>query len=428
MPHSPFPFPPSFYELRRYVRSPGLEGPSVIPVADYHADSNALVQMLRKGHHRVQLDDEAWDRLVTWIDMNAPAYGTWLEIPTVRNRQQYVRQPTVFFNVGMRPSPVDEIQRFRQRRMELLRRYGGVDEDPEVIPDVPSAPVSPQMPPPEEPPAAITAPVGWPFDAAEAQRRQAAAGTPSRLTIELGAGLDMDLVRIPAGDFVLGDPAGYPDERPREVVTISRPFWIGTCEVTNEQFRRFRPSHDSGSEPMLWLKWHPGHFAALNQPRQPVCRVSWHEAAEFCAWLSQQTGKEFTLPNEAQWEWACRAGRDTPWSFGATAAAFPAFANLADSTLLDLGRQAAMEKVKPFFAVEPADDKQAVSAPVGSYRAQSPGASTTCTATSPNGPPAPICRIRSGPTTRGTPPRTRGRSSAAAPGSSVPTCPAPPAA
>ena len=52
MPLSPFPFPPSFYELRRFVRSPGLEGPSVLPVADYHADTNPLVQMLRKGHHK----------------------------------------------------------------------------------------------------------------------------------------------------------------------------------------------------------------------------------------------------------------------------------------------------------------------------------------------------------------------------------------
>jgi formylglycine-generating enzyme required for sulfatase activity len=368
MPLSPFPFPPSFYELRRFVRSPGLEGPSVIPVADYHADANPLVQMLRKGHHRVQLDDEAWDRLVTWIDMNAPAYGTWLEIPTVRNRQQYLQQPTEFFSSWLRPSPVDEIQHFRQRRIELSRRYGGVDEDPEAVPEVPSVPVSPQMPPPEEPQTQIVPPPGWPFDAAEAQRRQAAAGSPHRLTIDLGAGVSLDLVRIPAGEFILGDPSGYPDERPREVVKIARPFWIGTCEVTNEQFRRFRPAHDSGSEPMLWLKWHPGHFVALNQPRQPACRVSWHEAGEFCEWLSQQTGQAFTLPDEAQWEWACRAGSETPWSFGAAAAEFPAFANLADSALLDLGRQAAMEKVKPFFAVEPAEDKQAVSAPVGSYQ------------------------------------------------------------
>ncbi len=252
--------------------------------------------------------------------------------------------------------------------MELLQRYGGVDDDPEAIPNVHREPVTPQMPPPAEPPAPITAPTDWPFDAAKARRRQTVAGSPTRLTLDLGAGVSMDFVRIPAGEFVLGDPAGYSDERPQQAVKITRPFWIGACEVTNEQFQRFRPSHDSGSEPMLWLKWHPGHFAALNQPRQPVCRVSWDEASEFCVWLSLQVGKLCTLPDEAQWEWACRAGNDAPWSFGATAAEFPAFANLADSALLDLGRQAAMEKVKPFFAVEPDNDRQAVSAQVGSYQ------------------------------------------------------------
>ena len=189
MPCSPFPFPPSYYELRRFVRSPGLEGPSVIPVADYHADTNPLVQMLRKGHHNVHLDEESWDRLVTWIDMNAPAYGTWLEIPTVRNRRQYLQQPTDFFSSWLRPSPVEEIEHFRQRRMELLRRYGGVDVDPEAVPPAQAQAVVAEMPPPEEPPAQIVPPAGWPFDAAEAQRRQASAGTPTRLTIELGAGI-----------------------------------------------------------------------------------------------------------------------------------------------------------------------------------------------------------------------------------------------
>jgi formylglycine-generating enzyme required for sulfatase activity len=279
-----------------------------------------------------------------------------------------MQQPTAFFSAGLRPSPVDEIQHFRQRRMDLLRRFGGVEDDPEAVPELPSESVSPLAPPPEEPPTPLVAPAGWPFDAAEAQRRQAAAGTPTRMTLDLGAGVSLDLVRIPAGEFVLGDAAGYSDERPSHVVKVARSFWIGACEVTNEQYHRYRPAHDSGSEPMLWLKWHPGHFAALNQPRQPVCRVSWLEAAAFCGWLSQQTGKKFTLPDEARWEWACRAGSDTPWSFGTAASAFPAFANLADSTLLDLGRQAAMEKVKPFFAAEGEDDRQAVSAPVGSYR------------------------------------------------------------
>ncbi len=368
MPCSPFPFPPSYYELRRFVRSPGLEGPSVIPVADYHADTNPLVQMLRKGHHNVQLDDESWDRLVTWIDMNAPAYGTWLEIPTVRNRRQYLQQPTDFFSSWLRPAPVEEIEHFRQRRMELLRSYGGIDVDPEAVPPAEGIAVLAEMPPPEDSPAPIVPPAGWPFDAAEAQRRQAGAGTPTRLTIELGAGINMELVRIPAGEFILGDRSGYPDERPVGVVSVARPFWIGACEVTNEQFRQFCPEHDSGSEPMLWLKWHPGHFVPLNQPRQPVCRVSWEAADAFCRWLSQKTGRTFRLPDESQWEWACRAGTDSPWSFGKLANDCASFANFADDSLLELGRLAAMEKVKPFFAVEPVNDKQSVSAPVGSYQ------------------------------------------------------------
>ncbi|MCR4415945.1 MAG: SUMF1/EgtB/PvdO family nonheme iron enzyme, partial [Thermoguttaceae bacterium] len=367
MPLSPYPFPPSYYELRRLVRSPGLEGPSVVPVADYHADANELVQMLRKGHHHVCLDDEAWDRLVTWIDMNAPAYGTWLEIPTVRDRDRYLRQPTEFFASWLRPSPTSEIERFRQRRIELLRRYGGVEEDPEAVPPLPAQGVASVMPPPETPAEAVRA-AGWPFGEAEARKRQAQAGSPSAMKLDLAPGVAMELVLVPAGQFVMGDPAGYPDERPLCKVSIDRPFWMGKCEVTNEQYALFDPSHQSGVEPMLWLKWHPGHLVRLDEPRQPVCRVSWNEARAFCQWLSQKTGRKFSMPTEAQWEWACRAGSETALSFGPLGTDPAAFANVADASLLNLGKLAAMEKVKPFFAVEPVDDRHTVSAPVGSYR------------------------------------------------------------
>ena len=93
---------------------------------------------------------ERRDRLVTWIDMNTPAYGTWLEIPTVRHRQQYLEKSTGFFSNWLRPAPGDEIQGFRQRRRELLLKYGVVDDDPESVP-----------------PSPVTPP-GWPFDTAEA--------------------------------------------------------------------------------------------------------------------------------------------------------------------------------------------------------------------------------------------------------------------
>jgi formylglycine-generating enzyme required for sulfatase activity len=343
---SGYPFPPAYYALRQFVRSPGLEGdPRIVPVADYHADSDRLVQMLIKGHHNVRLDEEAWDRLVTWIDLNAPAYGTWMEMPSVQGRA--------------------EVARCRLRRMESQSRYAGIDVDPEAVQPA-APPVTPVMPPPEqEPQPALLQAAGWPIAPDEAQQRQFLADKQTQMEVDLGAGLAMPLVLIPAGEFVMGDPTGHPDERPLGKMKIDRPFWMGKFEVTNEEFRRFDATHNSGAEPTLGLKWSLGDFPPLNQPRQPVCRVSWAEAAAFCRWLSLKTGKTFTLPTEAQWEWACRAGTDTPLNFGAPGADQKAFANLADASLLGLCK---MELVGPFLPSDPVDDHSAVSAAVGSYQ------------------------------------------------------------
>lgn len=355
-PLSDAPFPPSYHVLRRFVRSPGLEGdPRVLPVADYHADVSPLVRMLRKGHQNVRLDEEAWDRLVTWIDLNAPAYGTWLEIPGVQGNA-LVRQ-------------------CRDRRLESQRRYGGSEEDPEAAPAQPREPVTPVRPPPPTAANEPSRPAGWPFDAEEARRRQANAGARTVLEIDLGAGIQMQLRWIPAGEFLMGDTAGYADEGPPGKVKVSQPFWIGTFEVSNEQYARFDPAHRSGHEPMVWLKWTWEDYVRLDGPHQPVCRVSWEEAVAFCRWLSQQTGREFALPSEAQWEWACRAGADTAFSFGPTGADSAAFANLADASLVNARAWARTqapfsrtERVRPFYAVDPVDDRHAVSAGVGSYR------------------------------------------------------------
>jgi len=355
-PLSDAPFPPSFYALRQFVRSPGLEGnPRLVPVADYHADTSPLIQMLRKRHGNVSLDEESWDRLVTWMDLNAPAYGTWLEIPTALNNQT-ARQCC-------------------DRRRTLLKQYAGSDDDPEAdaalkpavldtpakSPPAPTASV-PQALAPDTPVVAV---VGWPFGAAEAQRRQAGAGAQTQMEADLGAGLKMQFVLIPAGEFVMGDPAGYPDERPLCKAKIERPFWMGKVEVTNEQYARFDAAHQSGDQGKMWLRWSRGGFFPLDQPRQPVCRISWDEAKAFCAWLSRSTGKTFVLPTEAQWEWACRAGTDTAFSFGPVGTSFAAFANLADASLLRLCQG---EKIRPFLPVASEDDKNTVSAPVGSYQ------------------------------------------------------------
>jgi len=336
-------FPSSYLALRRHVRTTTMEGDMhLLPPMDVHADTTHLVQLLRKGHHGVRLDREAWDRLITWIDLNTPAYGTWGEI------------------VGEKVMG-DQ----RDRRRELMRLYAGRDEDPEAI--FPPARLRPQ--PPAPPPAVESGPIpcdGWPFDRRVAQDRQAACGS-ARRTIDLGDGVTLDLVRIPAGAFAMGGD-GAIDERPLARVEIERPFWLGRCEVTNREYARFDPAHDSRLEYGDFL-----HFSEeqrgfpLNRPDQPVVRVSWHEAMAFCRWLSQRTGEAFTLPSEAQWEYACRAGTETALPFGGADADFAPFANLADRSLWisDKPTWSAPGSWRP--AIQGVDDRHRVSAPAGSY-------------------------------------------------------------
>jgi formylglycine-generating enzyme required for sulfatase activity len=318
-------FSEGYVELARFVRRPGAESDlHLLEPMEFHADTTELVQMLRKGHYGVELDAEAWDRLVTWIDLNCPFHGT---------RHEELQDP------GSQ----------RQRRRELLKRYAGVDDDPEAVPGPGTGlynsgkPLEPwglsrfsrsengTVPVRDQP--AVACP-GWPFDAAEATRRQQAAGQVIRQSIELGNGEKIEFVRIPAGEFVMGSTAGPPDERPLGRVKIETPFWISACEVTNRQFQRFDSSHDSRVESKNATQYGIQGYP-VNRPEQPVVRVSWHEAMAFCRWLSEKSGGRFSLPTEAQWEWACRAGTDTPLWYGGLEADFSTAANLADAKLVE---------------------------------------------------------------------------------------------
>ncbi len=307
-------FTPSYLALHRYVRRPGPESDYHLQVPlEWHADTSELIQMLAKGHHNVALDAEAWDRLITWIDLNVPDHGTWTE-----------HQPIA--------------SDFRKRRVELRAKYAQRPEDPEDIPDNRREPVAFIQPPPE--PERKSAPVelaGWPFDAAEAKRRQAAVGLPARMKVALAEGLAMEFALIPAGQFVMGDPNGAPDESPVSVVKIEKPFYMGTCEVTAEEYAAFDSSHDNGYI-SVFNKDQSNRGEPANRPRQPVIRVSWEQAMAFCEWLSKKTGRKFTLPTEAQWEYACRAGTATPLNYGQCDADFGKFANLADRRLENLCR------------------------------------------------------------------------------------------
>ena len=118
--------------------------------------------------------------------------------------------------------------------------------------------------------------------------------------------LGMKLVLIPAGEFMMGSGDDVADadrnEKPRHRVRITRPFHMGACEVTQSQY----------------LAVMDGHNSMCTGPELPVDGVSQGEAREFCRRLSQREGRVYRLPTEAEWEYACRAGCDTAFSFGDT--------------------------------------------------------------------------------------------------------------
>ncbi len=305
-------FSVGYAELHRYVRRPGIESDyHVLEPMEFHADTTQLVQMLAKGHHGVKLDAESWDRLITWIDLNCPYHGTWGE-------------------------EMDDPGRQRQRRRSLLLRYGGVSDDPEAVTQTTAAKLVAAAPVVADPPRKgepVVCP-DWPFDEAQARQRQDSAGEPSQQMIDLGEGVTIPLALIPAGQFVMGSSHGAVDERPPSRVGIERAFWIGSMEVTNSQFARFDPQHDSRVESKNTYQFGI-HGYPSNRPEQPVVRVSWNRAMAFCDWLSEKTGRRFSLPTEAQWEYACRAGTATPMSYGSVDTDFSGFANMADAKLTE---------------------------------------------------------------------------------------------
>jgi len=102
--------------------------------------------------------------------------------------------------------------------------------------------------------------------------------------------------------------------------------------VTNVQYHQFDPDHDSGYFTKRF-QGPDGPGLSLAEPEQPVVRVSWERARAFCRWLSRRTGTEFTLPTEAQWEYACRAGSQSAFSYGEVDTDFSRWANVADKEL-----------------------------------------------------------------------------------------------
>ncbi|NES01727.1 MAG: SUMF1/EgtB/PvdO family nonheme iron enzyme [Okeania sp. SIO2F4] len=139
----------------------------------------------------------------------------------------------------------------------------------------------------------------------------------------LADGINLEMVAIPGGTFTMGSPESEKDsrdrERPQHDVTVP-PFFMGKYPITQGQWRAIASRTDLKVD--LDLNPDPSDFKELYQGidrwKRPVENVNWYEAVEFCERLSKLTRKNYRLPSEAEWEYACRAGTTTPFHFGET--------------------------------------------------------------------------------------------------------------
>ena len=160
----------------------------------------------------------------------------------------------------------------------------------------------------------MTAQAGEPAAAAgqDQQAQAKALGVPAARSVDLGAGVEMELALIPAGEFVMGSPDtekgrdGDNRESPQSQVKIGRPFYMGRREVTQAQWLRVMGANPS--------RFKDGPDAG----RRPVENVSWNDCQAFLKKLNSLGLGVFRLPTEAEWEYACRAGTRTPFAFGDT--------------------------------------------------------------------------------------------------------------
>lgn len=348
----------AYMALHPFVRRPGPESDiHMFRPMEYHSGTSELIQMLQRGHHGVEIEDDDWEVLYTWIDLNAPHRGKW--------------------------SPPD-YREFNQdeRRKFLNKEYANIHIDPEAEYDSLVLHLEHKAVVPKEVPKRTArdfdAPLlaDWPLnEVLEARGKDGAGLQPA--SFDIGDGQSIRFVPIPAGKFISGNTEGYPDEQDPRLVEIGKSFLMSECEITNAQYALFDPSHDSRFVDQQW-KDHttPGYPANLEN--QPVIRVSYEEAVEFCKWLSMKLNRSVSLPTDMLWEWACRAGSTTAFWYGSSSTDFSKYENLADDEI----KKFAVTGVNPMYIgednpkfeqyafiprIEHVNDGHMIAAPVGSY-------------------------------------------------------------
>ncbi|RFP59385.1 MAG: hypothetical protein BJG00_009490 [Limnothrix sp. CACIAM 69d] len=186
----------------------------------------------------------------------------------------------------------------------------------------PPAPPKPKPQPKPQPPDPFSgwSLREWTFETVRVDRRgeivERLSKTAKSHFVDLGEGVQLELVAIPGGEFQMGSPKEEEkrdsDEGPVRTVTVP-PLLVSRYPVTVEQWRRVAGSFPAVLNPKL--KADPSQW---KDAKGPVEQVNWFDAMEFCARLSKATNRLYRLPTEAEWEYACRGGTQTPFAFGET--------------------------------------------------------------------------------------------------------------
>ncbi len=165
-----------------------------------------------------------------------------------------------------------------------------------------------------------------------------------------GTDITFEMLPIPGGTFLMGSPGSEAgrneDEGPQHEVAL-KPFWMGKCEVTWDEFDTYAQAQSSirkegeglGEAKMSDVEgvtrptppYTDMTFGYGHRTNPTIC-MSHHAAMEYCRWLSGKTGKTYRLPTEAEWEYACRAGTKTAYSFGDEPAKLGEYAWSADNS------------------------------------------------------------------------------------------------
>lgn len=313
----------SYLAFHPYVNRQGPEADiAVMKPYEYHASTSEMVKILKRGHHGVKLSDQEWRTLYNWIDFNAPYHGA------------FTASPDKFYSCDNQIA----------RRKELTDKYAnnaGVDWQKELRDyaqylDQKGKP-TPVKPASNDRPKYNDVEVkGFPLTASAVERK----------SIEIAPDVKINFVRIPQGTFVMGNNSRGKLNAPTSKVKIEKAFWMSETELTNAQYKVIFPEHNSRYIAQFWKDHvNPGYPA--NRPNQPVIRISWNEAMDYCSNLRKKTGLKINLPTEAQWEWAARAGTDSDFWFGNLNTDFAPYENMADKQLSKMAVQGVDPKPMP---------------------------------------------------------------------------------